>query len=282
MQVIEVRTASVRSDEATLKKKLEEFQHSRAVMRLLDSYGKLRTKRGYASCLSLYLAWLREKGVTMSPDELVTDNLVCVFKSDPTDVTTKRRHTDWLADFVNLHLVEKGLTDKRREVYAASVIQFYKRNDSPLWGSFSISRHEVEESAPALEVEDIRKVLKAAALGVRGSLPLRLEGGNRDRPRLSLKWKDVEGIERGESPLALRFLGRKRHRRPYSTFIETDGIENLKIWRGRWTEQFGREPSPQRPNPKIAYDDHFDSPWKEPIWRPSRYVSGRSACAEPN
>jgi hypothetical protein len=27
--------------------------------------------------------WLREKGVTMSPDELVSDNLSCIFRSAP-------------------------------------------------------------------------------------------------------------------------------------------------------------------------------------------------------
>jgi hypothetical protein len=38
------------------------------------------------------------EGVSLTPDGLVQDNLLCVYKSDPTDVRTKRRHTDWLTE----------------------------------------------------------------------------------------------------------------------------------------------------------------------------------------
>ena len=43
----------------------------------------------------------------MTPDQLVQDNLVCVFKSDPTDTTTKRKHTDWLLEYVNQYMRDK-------------------------------------------------------------------------------------------------------------------------------------------------------------------------------
>jgi len=49
----------------------------------------------------------------MDPDELVRENLVCVYDSSPTDVKTKRRRTDWLDEYVNDHLLNKGLGMKR-------------------------------------------------------------------------------------------------------------------------------------------------------------------------
>jgi len=42
--------------------------------------------------LALYLRWLRSKGVAMGFDELVMDNLRCVFESRPTDVDEEKAH----------------------------------------------------------------------------------------------------------------------------------------------------------------------------------------------
>jgi hypothetical protein len=33
------------------------------------------------------------KGASMGPDELILDNLRCVFETGPIDVQTKRKHT---------------------------------------------------------------------------------------------------------------------------------------------------------------------------------------------
>jgi hypothetical protein len=79
-----------------------------SVDRFLRRCGTPKTREIYAFTLGTYLAFLRSKGVELTPDELVKDNLVCVFNSDATDVRTKRRHTDYLDEFVNVHLAEGG------------------------------------------------------------------------------------------------------------------------------------------------------------------------------
>jgi len=80
---------------------LRKLGESRAVTKFLNSYGNIRTK-AYCVHLTVYLRWLREEnGVSMSPDELVQDNLICVYESKEVDVDTKRRHPDWLEECVN-------------------------------------------------------------------------------------------------------------------------------------------------------------------------------------
>jgi len=95
---------------------------------------KVATRFVYLSMLNQYMTWLREaKQVTMDPDELVRDNLVCVYNSPPTDVKTQRRHTDWLDEYVKDYLLNKGFGTKRASS-AAAVRLFHKRNDSQLVG----------------------------------------------------------------------------------------------------------------------------------------------------
>ncbi len=238
------KTMEQRDTESQVRSKLRLIGPSAAVKRFVDAYGKVKTKRNYLVCLWRYLGWLKSKGVTMTPDELVKDNLLCVFKSDPTDVITKRKHTDFLNDFGNVFLVQRGMKEKSREVYAASIQQFYRRNDSQLWGSFSVSRGDAEEPAPALRADDIRRVLKVLPVNVRTPLLFVWQSGCEIDRVLSLTWKDVERVDRNENPLKLSFWGRKRHRRPYSSFLGLDSIELLKVYRGMWVELMGREPAP--------------------------------------
>jgi integrase len=65
---------------------------------------------------------------------------------------------------------------------------------------------------------------------------------------LSLLSKDVldpSTMEiKTETPLRLQFLGRKKHRRPYSTFLGRDSVNHLKLAMGRWTELNGKLPTP--------------------------------------
>jgi integrase len=61
---------------------------------------------------------------------------------------------------------------------------------------------------------------------------------------LSLKWGDLQEVEPGRRS-ALEFVGRKRHRRAYFTFLGRDSTEALRLWRGRWAELIGREPGPE-------------------------------------
>ncbi len=99
-------TADRRAENA-LNGFLAEIGPSKAVERFFSGYGNPRTRAAYACELALYFRWLKGKGVSLSPDALITDNLRCVYESSPTDVSTKRRHTDLLNEYVNVHLIQR-------------------------------------------------------------------------------------------------------------------------------------------------------------------------------
>lgn len=227
------------------EKLLAKIGDCRSLQRLLGKYGKVLSWYAALFHLNRYFTWLRvNKGVTLNPDELVVDNLKCVYDSKPVDVATKRRHTDWLDEFVNQYLVGKEIADQSRATTASFVKLFYERNDSPLFGSFSVSLQSVRPSPPALEANDVRAVLKALPLAQRIPLLLMWQGGVEINRVLSLTWSDIAGIDNGEYPLKLQFYGRKRHRRQYFTFLGRDSIDGLKAWREKWTELQRRKPEP--------------------------------------
>ena len=226
---------------------VREMGDSKAVQRFLNKYGKDTTKRVYSIALALYLRWLRGKGITLSPDELVVDNLRCVYDSPATDVETKRRHMDWLDEYVNRHLVEKRQAESTRLTTASAIQQFYIRNDSVLFGDFQVSKGRTEQPHKALEAADIRCVLKALPIELRTPLLLVWQSGVEISRILSLTWEQVDGIDSGEVPLRLDLYGRKRHDKPYFTFFGRDGVEHLRITRGKWVSERGREPAPQEP-----------------------------------
>ncbi|MDA4113568.1 MAG: site-specific integrase [Thaumarchaeota archaeon] len=230
-----------------LDRTLKRIGPSEAVRRFLSKYGPVTTRRDYAESLLKYFVWLKTIGVTLMPDELITDNLMNVFKSDPTDVATKRRHNDWLLQYVNGYSIEKGFSQGYR-VHAATVIRkFYARNDSSLHGDFQLSYERPKEVKKALLPGDVRAVLKALPVHVRLPYLLAWQGGLEIDKILSLRWKDIhEGLEKGERPLKLTFSGRKRMIRPYFTFLGSDSIDLLLQWRENRAEQLKelkREPS---------------------------------------
>lgn len=215
-----------------------------SVRRFMGKISKPATRYAYLSMLSQYMAWLREaKGVTMDPDELVKDNLECVYNSPPTDVGTKRRHTDWLDEYVNDFLLSRGVGTKRASA-AAAVRMFYKRNDSQLVGDFSVAEGRAVTPDKALLADDVRVVLKTLPLHTRTPLLMEWQSGVEVNRVLSLRWGQVAKLWEGEYPLKLEFTGRKRHRKQYHTYLGRDSIDHLKAWHGEWTRLYGREPLP--------------------------------------
>jgi integrase len=199
-----------------------------AVRRFLR-YGKVSSWYSALFHVNRYLTWLREiKGAPLSTDELITDNLRCVYESGPVDVVRKRRHTDWLDEFVNDYLVKKGVVDQSRLTSASFVKLLYRRNDSPLFGNFSVTLQRAIPPPPPLPAEDVRAVLKALPLAQRVPLLLMWQSGTEINRVLSLIWGDLAGISSGEYPLKLAFVGRKRHRRPYHTYLGRDSIDSPK------------------------------------------------------
>jgi integrase len=181
----------------------------------------------------------------MTPDQLLKDNLECVFNSGATDVITKRKHLDWLDSYINRHMVDRGLARGSREVHAAIISQFYEKNDSQLWGHFSVSREAAVAPAPPPDPKDIREVLKSLPLNIKVPLLEWQSSVEIDRG-LGLRWKDVlPGVETGTSPLELVFYGRKKHRKRYSPLLGQDSLKHLRLWRSVWTEGVDREPAPE-------------------------------------
>jgi integrase len=219
---------------------------SPAVARFADSYSSVKTKRTYLQILWVYLRWLREEiRIEMTPDQLLKDNLECIFNSDATDVITKRKHLDWLSSYVNRHMVDRGLAQGTREVHAAVISQFYAKNDSPLWGHFEVSREAAVAPAPPLDSKDIREVLKSLPLNIRVPLLLEWQSGVEIDRVLALRWRDVfVGLEGNSSPIKLTFYGRKKHRKEYSPLLGQDSVKHLRQWRSVWTERVGRQPAP--------------------------------------
>lgn len=128
---------SERHAEQRLAAALREMGQSRAVGRFLQKYGNVRTRAHYACDLHLYLRWLKSQGLYMPPDDLVKDNLVCVFRSDPVDVEMKRKHTDWPSGYISGYLIEKGASKSKRDVASSAVRGFYRTNDSALFGDYA-------------------------------------------------------------------------------------------------------------------------------------------------
>jgi integrase len=204
------------------------------VERFLGKYGNLQTKAAYSFALARYFEWLRgSKGISLSPDELLIDNLRCQANADPTDIRTRKRHTLWLDEYVNSLLLERGLSDSKRNVTAAAVQQFYLKSDSALFGSFEVSMGRPRPRPPALTASDIRKVLGALPLRIQLPLLCVWQSSMEVNRVLSLTWGQI-GLR--TYPVQLSFYGRKKHRQPYGTFLGRESIDRLKLWRGKWRE----------------------------------------------
>jgi integrase len=220
---------------------LETWGRYESVQRFIRKYGKLNTCRGYLADLDLYFRWLSSVGTNLTPDELVRDNLKCVYESGAAEVGTKRKHTDLMDRYANVYLVEQGLGYSTRHRKVAAIRQFYRRNDSDLFGDFSLSDGKPEQRRKALSADDIREVLKALPLQQRVPLVVMWQTGAEPAAALALKWGEfsLEG-----KYIRLDFVGRKRHKRPYFKLAGKDSITLLKIWRQKWVEDLERDPAP--------------------------------------
>jgi hypothetical protein len=158
-------------DSTALVNFLKELGPSVSVEKWLQGYGNPRTRTSYAGHLCLYTRWLKtEKRIRMSPDEMVRDNLRAVFESGPTDVTSKRKHTDLMGEYINKYMVAKGSADITRKVALSAIVTFYRGNDSSLFGSWRFADQPPTKRPPALHAEDIRKVLLTMPIWARTPL----------------------------------------------------------------------------------------------------------------
>jgi integrase len=208
----------------TLKAFLDEIGPSVAVETFLKGYGSVKTRSIYAMELALYLRWLKQKGVKMSLDDMVRDNLICVFKSDATDTTTKRKHTDLMNEYVNGYLLERGDSDSKRNLALSSIRGLYSANDSELFGHYKMATQKPEVPAKPLFPEDIRKVLLGMSPRMRAPLVIAWQSGIEINRILGMEFPTDQA-----PPVKVDLFGRKRHRKPYSTFIGSDSLEHLRV-----------------------------------------------------
>jgi hypothetical protein len=145
MQISTAETYRERELRRQIGRFLDIWGKYETVQRFVRKYGKLNTCRGYLADLDLYFRWLPSVGVNLDPDELVRDNLRCVYGSGPEEVNVKRKHTDLLDRYANVYLVEDDVGYSSRHRKAAAIRQFYVRNDSPLFGDFSLADGKPEE-----------------------------------------------------------------------------------------------------------------------------------------
>ena len=264
-----------------VERNLRSIGPSESVERFLNSYGKVRVRATYGAHLSRYFDWLRQKGVSLNPDELIRDNLRCIYRSDPEDVALKRQ-----AQGVARRICERPVGRPSEFLPACCVLRcegFYDRNDSPFYGKLSIAEGSPDAPASALKADDIRKVLLSLPVQVRTPLLMEWQSGVEVNRILSLRWEMVlEGLTRGDCPLKLEFFGRKRHRRGYHTYLGRDSVKHLGIWKAVWIETTGREPAQEdisflgkRPldilPDGVEIDDRATRPRHE-IWIPLPHV----------
>jgi integrase len=241
MQVSAAETYRERELRRQIAKFLEAWGKYESVQRFVRKYGKLNTIRGYLADLDLYFRWLSSVGVELNPDELVRDNLKSIYESGATAVETKRKHTDLMDRYVNVYLLSQEVGYSSRHRKAAAIKEFYRRNDSDLFGDFSLSDGKAERQKSTPPADDIREVLKALPIQQRAPLVLMWQTGAEPAAALALKWGEVNLEGRY---IRLDFTGRKKHKRPYFKIAGRDSINLLKIWREKWLEDIGREAAP--------------------------------------
>ncbi len=241
MQVSEAETYRERELKSQISKFLEKWGKYESVQRFVRKYRlKLNTCRGYLADLDLYFDWLRVVEVDISPDELIQDNLKCVFESGATEVNVKTTHTDLLDEYANIYLVEKGLSYSTRHRTVAAIREFYRRNNAALYGDFTLADGKALKRLKTPSSDDIRQVLQALPIYHRTPLVLMWQTAAEPAAILALKWGDVNLEGRY---IKLEFAGRKRHKQEYFALAGKDSITLLKIWRQKWTQNIGREPA---------------------------------------
>ena len=209
-----------------LERDLIKMGNSPAVVRFLSGYSNLRTKQAYAANLAHYFNWLKEtKGIVMTPDEMVKDNLAAIYSPDTTDIARKRKHTDWMNEYVNVYMIERGLSDQARSLARVSITMFYRSNDSALFGYFRMSERPPRAPAPPLWSDDIRKVLSYLSPVMRCPLVIEWQSGIEINRILEMDWSFALSKE---PPVKIDLYGRKKHRLSYMTFIGKDSLELLR------------------------------------------------------
>jgi integrase len=188
MQVPTTETYRERELRTQIEKFMAAWGKYECIQRFARRHGKANTLRGYLADLDLYFRWLPTAGVTLTPDELVKDNLRCVYSSTPEEAQVKRRHTDYLDRYANVYLKDKGDGYSSRHRKVAAIRAFYHWNDSELFGAFSLSDGKAEQHKKTPSADDIREVLKALPIEKRTPLVLMWQTGAEPSAILSLRW----------------------------------------------------------------------------------------------
>jgi site-specific recombinase XerD len=157
MQAPATETYRERELRTQIEKFLETWGTHDSIQRFARKYGKANTLRGYLADMDLYFRWLDTKRVALNPDELIRDNLRCVYGSGPEEVALKRKHTDLLDEYANVYLLQRGDGYSSRHRKVAAIRAFYHWNDSDLFGAFTLADGKAERRNRTPSADDTRE-----------------------------------------------------------------------------------------------------------------------------
>ncbi|MDG6964194.1 MAG: hypothetical protein JRM74_00480 [Nitrososphaerota archaeon] len=224
MQPLQRNVTADERAEKNVARFLKEVGPSMAVERFLSGYGRVRTRSAYVVELVEYKRWLAKEGVALGWDALPRDNLRLIYGSGPTEVDAKRTHMDWLRRYLNAYLIDRGYSEAKRKLASAAVRLFYEANDSPLFGHLKEAEGRPEAAPKPLEAEDIRRVLLAMPARFRTPLLVEWQSGIEINRVLETGWSSALAQA---PPARVELVGRKRHRKPYFTYIGRESWEHL-------------------------------------------------------
>jgi integrase len=183
-----------------------------------------------------YLKWLgTAKGVRLNPDQLVGENL-----RNAGSHGRRFRHKGWLAEYVNVVLVNQKVGDSRRKQVATAVRMFYRLNDSELQGVFRFASSDSQRKPRGVKIEDVKLVLSMLPVAQRLPLLCELTSGTNIGTILAWTWGQ---LDLSHTHMRIDYSKRKNNRKPYFTLHSTETVQLLRLWKVMWTESSGRTPT---------------------------------------
>lgn len=232
----------VRSDRPSA----EWFSRDPCVDRWLGNYGSFDTRHVYSYAFFRYASWLRSvKDAGLTPSKLVEQNLKNIYESKPLDVATKRKHTDWLLEFINTEAKTADGVWVKSGKWIKSVVTatrtFYEANDSPLQGKMRIPLPVLyRKRTKSMTIEQARKLISILPFRTKVIAILQLKSGMRISEVLNLKWVDVkERYNAKECPLRIDLIN--DNGKQYYTFLDSEAIEYLRQYLAYREKLVGRK-----------------------------------------
>ncbi|MEM2931141.1 MAG: site-specific integrase [Thermoproteota archaeon] len=211
-----------------------EFQKDPKVAYWLGRYLE-PTRSEYLGKLYAYFRWLWEKKrVKATPSEFFQEHVLNVWKSDPADLDTKRRHRLLLEEYVGL----KGPLRDRQNAYrrhvAKVVASFYRVNECPLPGQIAIVNRPDRGTRKVHQIglRQAAKFIRILPPDKQAAYLCALYSGMRPNELFSLKVGDLKWQPRPAPVIRVNLVNKKGDRasdyiHPYHTYIGGLAMQRL-------------------------------------------------------